>query len=121
MPPGTIWVKQVAMSISWIIAFLREQYGPLYRQYSRSSYFDEAECIEMYLDASPFGLGGVLCTNGVPVTYFSSPLDANDERIHGQTIGDSAGQQAWECLVVLVALKAWYSTWIAKRAKTNIK
>ena len=75
----------------------------------------------MYLDASPFGLGGVLCINGVPVTYFTSPLDANDERIHGQTIGDSVGQQAWECLVVLVALKAWYSTWIAKRANITIK
>ena len=98
------------MSISWIIAFLREQYGPLYRQYSRTSYFGESGHIEIYLDASPFGLGGVLCINGRPVTYFTSPLSEHDERIHNQTIGDSTGQQAWECLAVLVALRAWYST-----------
>ena len=120
-PRGTVWTKQVAMSISWIIAFLREQYGPVYRQYSRASYFGESDPIEVYLDASPFGLGGVLCINGIPVTFFTSKLDHHDERIHKQTIGDSAGQQAWECLAVLVALRAWYSTWIYKRAKITIK
>ena len=85
------------------------------------SYFGESGHIEMYLDASPFGLGGVLCINGCPVTYFTSPLDEHDERIHSQTIGDSAGQQAWECLAVLVSLRAWSSTWISQRARITIK
>ena len=71
--------------------------------------FDEFEgnlgSISIYLDASPWGLGGVLFIDGVVYSWFQSRLTHWDEKIHQRSIGDCKGQQVWECLAVLVALK----------------
>ena len=116
-----IWVKQLKQSLSWIWAFLNAHHGPLYREYCLEPFVSRLPSIIMMLDASPFGLGGVLIEDGKIITYFASELTHHDEYIHKQAIGDSRGQQAWECLAVLVALRIWHHRWKHKRVKITIK
>ena len=120
-PPGTIWTKQVRSSLLWSNRFWTLQHGPLTRTWSVEEYFSNREAVAFYLDASPWGLGGVLVINGVLVAYFLSPLSAIDEAIHGYAIGDCKGQQTWECLAVLVALRIWKAQWTNKRCEVRIK
>ena len=56
------------------------------------------------LDASPFGLGGILLED-IIVAWPSDALTVEDEKIHNHWIEEDQGQQTWESLVVLVALK----------------
>ena len=58
---------------------------------------------------------------GRVVEYFRSPLTKHDEKIHEHTIGQSAGQQTWECLAVLVALKLWMSAWADKKCEVRVR
>ena len=58
-------------------------------------------------DASPWGLGAVALRHGIPIRHFVSDLTRHDyERDHHQE-GDSAGQQVWEALAILVTMMAW--------------
>ena len=95
-----IWVKQLTQRISWIWAFLNSHRGPLYREYCLGSFISRLPAIITMLDASPYGLGGVLIEYGEIVAYFASALTHHDESIHKQAIGDCRGQQfgsAWQC------------------------
>ena len=75
----------------------------------------------MVLDASPWGLGGVLICGERALGYFASPLSRHDERRFGKSIGDNQGQQIWEALCVLVALRAWMKQWSAVRVLLTLK
>ena len=67
------------------------------------------------------GLGGIMIQGGVMTHHFFSPLSSIDEEIHGRTIGDSAGQQTWECLAILVALTIWQTSWDSKKCELRIR
>ena len=75
----------------------------------------------IYLDASPFGLGAILIIEGVIRSWFSCPLTRDDCEIHNQAWGDSRGQQTWEALVLLVAIKLWLHHWAEVRTSIHIK
>ena len=75
----------------------------------------------MYLDASPFGLGGMLTENDELVSWFGTPLSHHDSTIHRRAIGDSDGQQVWEALVVLVATRCWPSRWVGRKTTITAK
>ena len=68
------------------------------------------------LDASPWGLRGIII-----VSFLSSPLSNVDSQILGHTIGEASGQQVWESLSALVALRAWKSYWTKDRTKLLIR
>ena len=74
-----------------------------------------------YLDASPYGLGGVMTQDGVILAWFACPLTVGDERIPGCRRGISEGQHIWESLCLLVALKLWLSAWGDKKVNISIK
>ena len=48
-------------------------------------------------------------------------LSEADVNIHGHSLGDHNGQQTWECLAVLVALKTWFHAWSSKRCELRVK
>ena len=66
-------------------------------------------------------MGGVLFEGDSPVAFFSSMLTKDDEKIHHHRIGEHEGQQLWECLSVLVALKAWLHFWSQRRISVAIR
>eukprot|EP00971_Amphidinium_carterae_P111309 2204927-Amphidinium_carterae.1 len=43
----------------------------------------------------------------MPERYFHSALTEFDVQIFSHPLGDSSGQQCWESLAVLVAVKLW--------------
>ena len=73
------------------------------------------------MDASPWGLGGILRVNGVFTSYFASALDEHDLSRFGFALGDAKGQQTWECLVVLVALRLWLPRFRDKRVCLRVR
>ena len=85
------------------------------------SYFDDAVNLHFVLDASPYGLGGVAYVDGVHVEFFWSDLTEHDERIHKYKRGDSRGQQCWECLVVLVATRAFSNILLHRKASIKLR
>ena len=73
------------------------------------------------VDASPWGLGAYLQINGVITEYAFGPVTSDDEAILGIKAGGSEGQQCWEALVVLAALRLWSSMWRERRITLEVK
>ena len=111
-PSHEVWVKQIASSLSWLQAFLRREQRTLERRWRFDYYSNQGRKITLILDASPFGLGGVLLIDGQIAAWLADALTSHDELIHGHAIGEDTGQQTWESLVVLVAVKLWGHTGI---------
>ena len=53
--------------------------------------------------------------------FFQSELDENDFTSFGHAKGDCRGQQAWEALAMLVALRLWATTWLAGRVRLRVR
>ena len=77
--------------------------------------------MEITGDASPWGLGADLRIQGVLTAWFCSSVSALDEQILGHTIGSPDGQQVWETLTMLVALRAWKKHWAKGRVMLHVR
>ena len=87
-----------------------------------SDYFTKAgEDVTFTVDASPFGIGGVLYVGGVPEAFFFDRLYEEDENMLHTERGSADGQQMWECLTILVALRIWWSYWADRKAIVTIR
>ena len=120
-PPNCIWTSQIKSVLAWLDLFLRGVRGTLVRTFSLDTWSNVAQPILITLDASPWGLGGIIEVQGNIVSFFSSPLSDVDSQILGHTIGEASGQQVWESLSALVALRAWKSYWTKDRTKLLIR
>ena len=58
-------------------------------------------------DASPWSIGGVLYSQGVPVSHFSDQLHEEDLRRFQARRGDPAFNTLWEVMAISVALRCW--------------
>jgi len=110
-PPGCIWLKQIAGAVRWIKAFLVGSQGTLQRRFHLAKHFRVGGTVNLLLDASPWGFGGVLVYDGRPMAWFSDAISAQDVTLFRYNIGESAGQQCWESLAALMALRAWARYW----------
>ena len=118
---GCVWRKQIQNALTWIRSFLLMQRGPLRREWHLSSFVDKVISVMMAFDASPWGIGAVLLINGIPTQYFSSRLSRHDEIRYQYRIGDSSGQQTWEALAILAALRAWRKYWINVKVTLSVQ
>ena len=116
-PKGCIWTKQVLRSFSWILAFLAGEQGSIVREYSLSHFRREGPDVVITWDASPWGMGAALQVAGQFVEFFSIATDPIDEVTLNTSKGSSDGQQVWEALAGLVALRVWSKFWQGQRAK----
>jgi hypothetical protein len=62
------------------------------------------------VDASPWGIGGLLYHNDQPISYFADNIAQHDLRRFSATIGDPAFNTLWEALAIPVALRSWRSS-----------
>ena len=120
-PKGSIWLKQIEEALLWIRAFLNSTPGKLERVYYLSTYLNDGPQITLELDASPWGLGGVLVINGSPVSWFASALSTDELHVLDVKLGDCAAQQTVEALAALVALRAWKQHWVNSRATVRVR
>ena len=79
----------------------------LKRTFTLSAYARSGPSIEVGVGASPWGLGAWLSVNGKLMRWFSSQLTGLGYNKFKLTVGDPAGQQTWEALATLVALREW--------------
>ena len=77
--------------------------------------------VTIILDASPWALGAWLLEDKIIVEYFSSELTSEDTERFGVATCDPAGQQTWESLASLVALRCWAHRWQHKRVTLQIE
>ena len=119
--PESVWQKPVAIALKWMAAFLHKQRGSLIRIYRLSDYLGEGSLVEVVTDASPTGLGGYLVEGEAIQEYFGSPITESDQQILGANAGTCEGQQIWEALSVLCALRLWAHRWRHKRIRLRVK
>ena len=55
------------------------------------------------------------------VEYFASPLTEADLKRFDLKLGDPAGQQVWESLGALAALRLWAPRWQNRRVRLTVK
>ena len=61
-------------------------------------------------------MGATLQVAGQFVEFFAIPIDPIDETILQTPKGSSEGQQVWEALTGLIALRVWSKFWQGQRA-----
>ena len=115
------YVKQILPTLRWLATFLSKQRGSLVRSWRFSAWLDPLTAVTMILDASPYGLGGVLVCGDKLLSWFGCELTRADEQRFGHKIGSDSGQQVWEALCILVALRVWKKMWNTQQCTLTIK
>ena len=88
------------------------------RRFDLAQYKRSGPEVVVGTDASPYGLGGWIAVDGHIQHYFFCAISSHDEEIYGVARGTSIGQQIWECLAVLVALRLWWA--IIRKYRCNL-
>ena len=120
-PHNTVWTKQMAPSLQWFSAFFSTRGKHLERFFTVSAYLRTGAVVEIGTDASPWGMGGWLTINGAITHYFGCPVTEDDAQKYGFAVGDSDGQQIWECLAMLIAVDAWAHLWRQQRVVLKLR
>ena len=97
-------------TLRWIEAFCRVSERGLVTRVTLSP-GAWAQGFSMFVDASPWGGGAFLSLQGAPVAWLSTAWSPSDEAHLGLRIGDHRDQALVELLIVVVAAKAWTTTW----------
>ena len=114
-----IWTKQILIELQWFQALFTSKTMPIMRTFTLSAYLRVGTLIEIGTDASPWGLGGWLSVGGKLTHYFSCPVTPDDNRI--LRVSGKNGQQVWECLAILVAIRLWAHLWSRERMILRIR
>ena len=120
-PRNCVWVRQIRVSMYWTKAFLEGTSGSLHRTFVLDTYMNAGVLVEITLDASPWGLGGILQENGQIVSWYACELSEFDFKFFDFRIGEAAGQQCWEALAALVALRVWKTRWRDQRVRLTVR
>ena len=76
VPEHYCWIKQVLVPVDLLLVFLGEVSGNLFRRLSFASYLQRGPKVALTTDASPYGIGAVLETDGHLTGSFSNkPCD----------------------------------------------
>ena len=94
-------------AFSWLLAFCPRQRGTLTRRIAPSR--DHVTEITFTCDASPWGIGGVLYSNGDPISWFADRITQMDTQLLRANSGESKHLTIWEALAILVGLRLWRS------------
>ena len=71
--------------------------------------------------ASPWGLGAWLMICPHIVEFYRDAITPFDVALFGHPVGDSEGQQTWEALNFLVALRLWKARWQQVRVNLHVR
>ena len=91
------------------------------RIYRLADYLGEGMQVEVTVDASPTALGGYLKEDDCIVEFFEDAITEHDQAILNAAAGGSEGQQIWEALAMLCALRLWAPRWRSRRVRLRVK
>ena len=106
LPSHLVFTKRFKHSLLWLTAFFSRCIGPLERRFPLSL-DNQAPCLHVSTDASPWGIGGVLVVNGEITSYFADHITELDLRRFNASVGVSDFNTIWEALAILVAVRTW--------------
>ena len=66
-------------------------------------------------------MGATLQVTGQVREFFSIPISSDDMRILETNAGGCEGQQVWEALAGLIALRVWKTHWQGQRANVLVR
>ena len=121
LPNRCVWVKQFIGPVRWITAFLDQQTGTLERVLLVDAFRDSDSKVRITTDASPWGLGGFIEVQGKIVSFFADAISTHDVEIFNVSAGTCEGQQVWEALAILQALRVWKHFWRTTRARLEVR
>lgn len=120
-PDGTVWRAQIDHSLAWFRAFLQGFENALVRPFTYAAFSTPASIVQITVDASPHGFGGVLEVQQEITEYFSEMISAEDVDLLGIEIGSPDHQQVLEALSALIALRLWRDMWREERAQLTAR
>jgi hypothetical protein len=120
-PVGCIWRTQVDDGLQWVQSFLEGRSGAIERVFRVDSYTGAAMKVVIGGDASPWGFGSWIAVDGVIKQYYSIGISRHDLTLCGHEEGSHEGQQTWEALNLLIALRVWKSWWQAVRVTLHVR
>ena len=101
-----VHVTRIRKGLQWIEAFLS---GEICKKGLRRVYqpvsLDNTSFLAV--DASPWGMGGILVLNGELFRYFKSEITSLNLSKCRATVGESAWNTVWEALALLIAFRLW--------------
>ena len=107
---GTVWTKAIDWALSWLEQWHdNDKLGDILK--SSRSWKDRHSIpsTAIVTDASPWGIGGVLFKDNLPIAWFAEQIDPEWEDYLSIRVGDPAGQAALELLALLAAGRLWLS------------
>jgi len=110
-PPNCRWTRQISPALRWFRSFFRSSGGFIQREFRLDAFQKVGTSIEIVLDASPWGLAGILYVDYIAVEFFSDAISELDTTLFGHDIGSADGQQTWESLAALIAMRLWVTHW----------
>ena len=116
-----VWVKQFRLSLLWIREFLTGHSGTISRTFHYDSFYTQLHAVEITADASPWGMGAWLTINGNVVSWFAVDISYIDQWMLGREAGSHEGQQAFEALCLLIAMRSWKRHFLTVRAKLSLR
>lgn len=120
-PKNCVWTRQIRPSLAWIQAFLRKERGTISRVFTYEACRGLAAPVQITTDASVWGVGGWLSLAGRPIAYFSDDITPQDEQSLGHARGDHHGQQGFEALALLIAVRIWAPVWKSSRGTLALR
>lgn len=120
-PQNCVWTKAIIEPLRWFGHFFQASGGLIERRFLLACYLDSSTHVTMVIDASPWGIAGILVVDGHAQEYFSDPLCDHDVEIFSHAIGSPDGQQVWESLAALVALRLWQEKWQLHRVRLTVR
>jgi hypothetical protein len=103
IPCHHVKVRQCSRTLRWISLFLNRHRGALTHATQYNGRAPRARQISV--DASPWGIGGVLHHHGTPLAYFADAIARQDATRFRAAVGDPAYNALLEALAILVALR----------------
>ena len=110
-PQGCVWTKQIQTAARWLLIFLRGEQAGIRRIFTLEAYRKSGPTVVITWDASPYGMGATLQSDGRFVEFFAIRISLQDQRVLDTKAGDCRGQQVWEALAGLIAMRQWASRW----------
>ena len=108
-PGSYVHVRRCRPGLEWIAAFLRGQRGSIVRHFEVNPATRRSE-LSIAVDASPWGIGGVLLEQGEIIAWFADEVSSADLRRFGAQRGLSKFNTHWELLAILTALRLWFTS-----------
>ena len=122
-PVGCIWIDQIREPLTWFTSFWNcHGTENIVRIFGIDAHFNRGKAIMIYVDASPYGLGAWLSVDAVPTAFFSDIITDMDcaMLLVEKNIG-SKGQQAFEALGLLAAIRLWLPSFREERITVYLR